>query len=95
MRAMFLAYFCCRTSLYRYMKDAWCLALRKSMAANIYLRNGTLFKTFVGLFYLKSSPMYDSVFNTRQLNIEAASVGGLFLNLDIWLVAVGYVESHC
>jgi hypothetical protein len=53
------------------------------------------FKTFVGLFYLKSSPMYDSVFNTRQLNIEAASVGGLFLNLDIWLVAVGYVESHC
>jgi hypothetical protein len=39
--------------------------------------------------------MYDSVFNTRQLDIEAASVGGLFLNLEIWLVAVGYVESHC
>jgi hypothetical protein len=50
MRAMFLAYFCCRTSLYRYVKDMWCLALRKSMAANIYLRNGTLLKHLLACF---------------------------------------------
>jgi hypothetical protein len=29
------------------------------------------------LVLLKIEPIYDLVFNTRQLNIEAASVGGL------------------
>jgi hypothetical protein len=52
---------------------------------------GVIFKTFVGLFYLRIEPIYESVFNTRPLNIEAASVGGLVI---FGVIIIGWLRPR-